>query len=233
MTNNRGITLRVLIVEDNEQIRRSIVRALRASSYAVDETGDGREGLWYAQEYDYDIAILDILLPSMDGRDVLKKLRASGKDTPVLFLSALDSIEAKVEGLRLGADDYLVKSFAIEELLARVEALTRRGYRCSQSVLKIDDIELDRKARVVRRAGTLLKLSPQSFALLELLLLRKGEVISRSLIEEKIYDEHAAPMSNVVETAIYTLRKALTMKKDCKPIIHTRRGMGYILESIE
>ncbi|WAJ71216.1 response regulator transcription factor [Catenovulum adriaticum] len=223
--------MRVLLVEDAEPIRKSVARALRANGYAVDEASDGADGLFHATEYDYDVIILDIMLPKLDGREVLKKMRATENHTPVLMLTALDSIDDRVNGLRLGADDYLVKSFAIEELLARVEALTRRHYQQSQPLIKVCDIELNRANKTVFRAGIELNLTPQSFRLLELLMLRVDQVVTRNEIEEKIYDELNSPLSNVVESAMYALRKAITPKPDMPQLIKTRRGLGYVMQS--
>jgi two-component system copper resistance phosphate regulon response regulator CusR len=222
--------MRILLVEDSALVRKPVMKALKASGYAVDATGDGTEGLRLAQAYDYDVIILDIMLPGMDGREILKRLRALGKGMPVLFLTAKDAIEDRVAGLRLGADDYLVKSFAIEELLARVEALGRRKYAARSPRLGVADLELDRAAKTVRRAGREIKLAPQLFALLEYLLLRKGQVVSRTEIEEHIYDELASPMSNVVDTAVCALRRAIAVSDDSQSLIHTRRGMGYVIE---
>ncbi|EWH08807.1 response regulator [Catenovulum agarivorans DS-2] len=222
--------MKLLVVEDNEHIRKSIVRAFKANKYVVDDTGDGEDGLWHALEYNYDVIVLDIMLPKLDGKQILQKIRQAGKDTPVLFLTALDQLDDKIEGFKIGADDYLVKSFAIEELLARVEALSRRRYQAISSVIKVADLELDRSARTVSRNGQLLSMTPQSFSLLELFMLRKGQVISRSEIEQCIYDEHVNPMSNVVESAIYALRKALQVDKSQPQLIQTKRGMGYYLQ---
>ncbi|WP_016956531.1 response regulator transcription factor [Catenovulum agarivorans] len=225
--------MKVLIVEDNDQIRKSIVRAFKANKYAVDQTGDGEDGLWHALEYDYDVIVLDIMLPKLDGKQILQQIRQAGKDVPILFLTALDQLDDKIEGFKIGADDYLVKSFAIEELLARVEALTRRRYQATSSNLTVADLQLDRSARTVTRAGKALTMSPQSFALLELFMLRKGQVISRTEIEQCIYDEHVNPMSNVVESAIYALRKAIQTDKSQPQLIQTKRGMGYALQEPE
>lgn len=222
--------MRILFVEDSAPLRKPVVKALKASGYAVDATGDGMEGWQMAQDHDYDVIVLDIMLPGMDGREILTRLRAAGKQTPVLFLTAKDAIEDRVAGLRLGADDYLVKSFAIEELLARVEVLGRRKYAQSSPKLAIADLELDSAAKTVRRGGQELKLAPQLFSLLEYLLLRRGHVVSRSEIEEHIYDELVFPMSNVVDTAVCALRRAITVSDESVPLIHTRRGMGYIID---
>jgi len=226
--------MKVLIVEDSEELRKSITRALKGSGFVVDGTGDGKEGFWRAKENNYDVIILDIMLPNMDGKEIVTQLRQSNVQTPILFLTALDSLSDKVSGLRLGADDYLVKSFAIEELIARVEVLGRRSHQKIQSTLTVDDLILDRSGKTATRSNIELTLSPQSYLLLEYLMLRQGEVITRSEIEEKIYDEQISPMSNVVETAIYTLRKSIDTckinQKACTPLIHTRRGIGYVLK---
>lgn len=221
--------MRILFVEDAASIRKPVTKALKASGYAVDSTGDGMEGWQMAQDHDYDVIILDIMLPGMDGREILKRLRTAGNETPVLFLTAKDAIEDRVAGLRLGADDYLTKSFAIEELLARVEVLGRRKYAKRSPVLVAGDLELDQAAKTVRRNGRELNLTPQLFALLEYLLLRKGHVVSRTEIEEHIYDELVSPMSNVVDTAVCALRRAISISDKSPPIIHTRRGMGYVI----
>lgn len=222
--------MRLLIVEDSVSLRKPVVKALKASGFAVDETGDGEEGYWMASENPYDVILLDIMLPNMDGHTILKKLRAEGNETPVLFMTAKDTIEDRVSGLRMGADDYLVKSFAIEELIARVEALSRRRYNACSPLLQVDDLTLDASAKKVTRAGQELHLPAQLFALLELLMLRKGAVVSRTEIEEHIYDESASPMSNVVDTAICALRRAIKTPESDTPLIHTRRGQGYVIE---
>ena len=222
--------MRVLLVEDSVHLRQPVAKALKASGFAVDTTGDGAEAWHMARDHDYDVIILDIMLPGMDGREVLKRLRGAGKETPVLFLTAKDAIEDRVAGLRLGADDYLVKSFAIEELIARVEALGRRKYANRSPKLTVADLELDQSAKIVRRGGGHVELAPQLFALLEYLLLRKGQVVSRREIEEHIYDDQVSPMSNVVDTAVCALRRAIAVSADSVPLIHTRRGMGYVIE---
>ncbi len=221
--------MRLLLVEDSARLRQPVVKALKASGYAVDATGDGEEGWQMTQDHDYDVVILDIMLPGMDGREILRRMRSAGNETPVLFLTAKDAIEDRVAGLRLGADDYLTKSFAIEELLARVEALGRRKYARRSPVLTVGDLELDQAAKTVRRGGRDIALPPQLFALLEYLLLRKGHVVSRTEIEEHIYDEMVSPMSNVVDTAVCALRRAIAFTDKSPPIIHTRRGMGYVI----
>jgi len=222
--------MRLLLVEDSVRLRDTVALALRRSGYKVDATGDGEEGLWMAQDHDYDAAILDIMLPSLDGLSLLQKLRAGGDETPVMFLTAKDGIDERVEGLRTGADDYLVKPFALEELLARVEVLCRRSYQKASNDIQVADLKLDSAAKTVSRSGIAIDLPAREFALLEYLMLRTGQVVSRTQIEEHIYDDMVSPMSNVVDTAIYSLRKKIATEKHFPPLIHTRRGQGYVLE---
>lgn len=222
--------MRVLLVEDSDSLRRSLTTALKASGYAVDAEGDGEEGLWLAQTHDYDVLVLDIMLPGLDGLGILEALRKGGNETPVLFLTARDTVEDRVQGLRRGADDYLVKPFALEELLARVETLTRRRYQKRTSKVNVSDLELDSSAKRVSRAGVVIQLAAREFALLEYLMLREGQVVSRTEIEEHIYDDLVSPMSNVVDSAVCALRKHIAVNPDSVPLIHTRRGQGYVLE---
>lgn len=222
--------MRVLFVEDSQHLQKPVVKALQASGYAVDATRDGSEGLWMAQNHDYDVLVLDIMLPGMDGLQILETLRREKNRTPVLFLTARDTVPDRVNGLRSGADDYLVKPFALEELLARVEALSRRRYHQPSPEVVIDDLVLDRSAKVVTRAGKTIPLAARQFALLEYLMLRAGEVVSRTEIEEHIYDDLISPMSNVIDSAVCALRKQIAVEPESKPLIHTRRGMGYVME---
>ena len=222
--------MRVLFIEDSKHLRKPVIKALKASGYAVDDASDGEEGLWLAQTYDFDVIVLDLMLPKMDGLTVLSSLRKDGDQTPILILSAKDTIEDRVRGLRLGADDYLVKPFAVEELLARVETLSRRTYEKRDSKVAVGDLELDSARKTASRAGEAIRLEPKQFALLEYLMLRAGQVVSRTEIEEHIYDSNAKVMSNVIDSAVSGLRKAISLGDDSKPLIHTRRGLGYILE---
>ena len=222
--------MRILFVEDSPRLQKSVTTALKASGYAVDATGDGEDGLWLGKTHDYDVMILDIMLPGMSGLEILEQLRKEGNETPVLFLTAKDTVEDRVHGLRQGADDYLVKPFALEELLARVETLTRRTYQKRTSDVIVADLELDSAAKTVQRAGKSIPLAAREFALLEYLMLRKGQVVSRTEIEEHIYDDMVSPMSNVVDSAICSLRKCIAVDSDSVPLIHTRRGQGYVLE---
>lgn len=222
--------MRILIVEDSKRLRQTIATTMRRSGYRVDESADGEEALWKAREAPYDALVLDIMLPKMDGLEVLEALRREGSEVPVLMLTARDGVEDRVRGLRHGADDYLCKPFALAELLARVEAMCRRRYGKRDSVLQIADLTVDISARKAIRAGVQLDLTSREFALLELLALNAGTVFSRSEIERHIYDEYAAPMSNVVDSTVYALRKKLNSDPDQPMLIHTRRGQGYILE---
>ena len=222
--------MRILLVEDSKRLRETVAKVMRRSGYKVDESGDGEEGLWKARENVYDAIILDIMLPGRDGLEVLETLRREKRDVPVLMLTARDAIEDRVQGLRQGADDYLCKPFALEELLARVEVLCRRGYGQRDPLIRVGNLEIDTVARRARRAGHELDLTAREFALLELLALNPGAVLSRSRIEEHIYDELVSPMSNVVDSTVYALRKKLAVAQDLPSLIHTRRKQGYILE---
>jgi len=218
--------MRILIVEDSPRLQRTVGIALRKTGYAVDTAGDGEEGLWLAESHDYDAIVLDIMLPKRDGLSVLAELRRRGKATHVLLLTARDTVADRVQGLRAGADDYLVKPFALEELLARVEALCRRAYNTKQPCLAIADLEIDTAARAARRGGQPIDLTAREYLLLEYLARRRGETVSRPQIEEHIYDGQVDPMSNVVDSAVCSLRKKL----GGTPLIHTRRGLGYVLD---
>jgi DNA-binding response OmpR family regulator len=221
--------VRVLLVEDSERLRRSIGSALRKSGYAADLARDGDEGLWLAESHEYDLIVLDLMLPGLDGLSVLRRLREAGRGVHVLVLTARDTVDDRVLGLRTGADDYLVKPFALEELLARVQALCRRQYGAKQTKLTISDLEIDILAKTVTRAGVRVTLKPREFALLEYLALRRGQVVSRADIEMHIYDQQLDPMSNVVDSAISILRKRLG-GSSVPALIHTRHGLGYVLD---
>lgn len=203
--------------------------ALRKAGYALDVTGDGREGMWYAESNEYDVIILDLMLPGLDGISILRRLRDQGKTTPILVLTAKDTVEDRVHGLTNGADDYLIKPFAIEELLARVQALARRGFGVKTPRLVIGDLVIDIPSKTASRRGTPIDLAPREYRLLEYLALRRGSVVSRTEIEQHIYDDRAEPMSNVVDAAVCALRKKIDPPGKAS-LIHTRRGMGYVLE---
>ena len=222
--------MRVLIVEDSKRLRTTIGGMLRRCGYVVDAAADGEEGLWLIQSNDYDVIILDIMLPKLDGLSLLQRMREQGKPTHVLLLTARDTVDDRVHGLRLGADDYLVKPFALEELLARVEALCRRAYGNKQPLLFVADLEINPATKEVCRAKQRINLKPREYLLLQYLAMRQGEVVTRSEIEAHIYNGEADPMSNVVESAISSLRKKISAPNPA-PLIHTRHGLGYVLKA--
>jgi len=217
--------MRVLFVEDSRILQRTVTAALRKSGYAVDVTGDGHEGLWFAQSHPYDVVILDRMLPGLDGVTILQRLRQQGMTTQVLMLTAKDTVADRVTGLQLGADDYLIKPFALDELLARVQALCRRHYLKKSPRLCVGDLEIEPGTRTATRNGRPIDLTAREYRLLEYLASRAGEVVSRADIWAHVYDEHNEPMSNAVDSAICILRK----KIEPPPLLHTRRGHGYIL----
>jgi DNA-binding response OmpR family regulator len=220
--------MRLLLVEDSSRLRWSLVLGLKKAGYAVDESGDGLEGLWKAETGQYDLLVLDIMLPGLDGFEILAKLRAKGIQTHVLFLTARDTVEDRVKGLSAGADDYLVKPFALSELLARVQALCRRSYAQKSPRLQIGDITIDLNTFSAMVSGQALELLPREFRVLQLFMLRRGEVISRSEIERHIYEDSRELMSNTVESAVSQLRKKLD-KSGSRTQIQTKRGFGYLL----
>jgi len=220
--------MRVLVAEDHASLARSIANGLREEGYAVDLTFDGDEALRYALDNPYDCVVLDVMMPGKTGWQIVETLRRKGSATPVLFLTAKDTVEDRVKGLNLGADDYLVKPFAFDELLARVRAIIRRGHNRPSQMLKIADLEIDTAAKVVRRGEQPITLSAREYALLEYLALRSGEVVSRSEIWEHLYDQNDETVSNVVDVYIGYLRSKIDRDHDLK-LIHTRRGMGYVL----
>lgn len=222
--------MRVLIVEDSERLRESLKVALQESGYAVDVVEDGVNGLWMAQNHGYDVVLLDIMLPDMDGLILLKRLREDGSDVKVLVMSAKDAVRDRVLGLNAGADDYIVKPFNLEELLARVRAQSRRSYGKGSVVLEEADLKMDTVKQKVTRAGYTVDLTAREYSVLEYLMLRAGTPVTRTEIEAHIYDDIVSPMSNVVDSAIYSLRKKISMGADSIPLIHTRRGRGYTLE---
>lgn len=221
--------MRILLIEDSVRLRRSLSDGLKKAGYVTDMTGDGSEGLWLAESHDYDVIILDLMLPGMDGLTLLTKLRQKQNGVHVLILSARDTVDDRVMGLSKGADDYMVKPFAFEELLARVQALVRRRYGVKQNQITIGDLIIDLDKKTVFCMNTEIELPPREYALLELLALRKGSVVSRQEIEEHIYDEHVEPASNVVDAAICSLRKRFDQAGQA-PLIKTKRGQGYLID---
>jgi DNA-binding response OmpR family regulator len=225
--------VRILLVEDSQRLQRALSNGLRREGCAVDIAGDGSSGLWHATHHPYDVIILDLMLPGIDGIELLHRLRQSdpqhGADAHVLVLTARDTVADRVCGLRAGADDYLVKPFAFEELLARIQALTRRRHNVKKPVITIDDLSIDTTARSVSRDGQAIELAAREYSLLEFLALRMGHVVSRSDIEAHLYDEQTDVMSNVIDAAVYALRKKIDAPG--RPsLIQTRRGMGYMLQ---
>ena len=220
--------MRVLVAEDHGPLARSIANGLREEGFAVDLTASGEEALTWGIKSPYDCVVLDIMLPDREGWSVLEHLRERGIRSPIMLLTARDAVEDRVRGLNLGADDYLVKPFAWEELLARVRALVRRAHGREASTIKVADLEIDTTAKSVRRAGKQIVLSAREYALLEYLAHRKGTVVSRSEISAHLYDNIDQTVSNVVDVYIGYLRKKLEAPGQ-PPLIHTRRGSGFIL----
>lgn len=220
--------MKILVVEDSKKVASFIEKGLREEGYAVDVAHDGVDGTFKASVYDYDLLVLDIMLPGKSGLEVVRDLRSKGDSVPVLLLTARDSTENVVEGLDAGGDDYLTKPFAFDELLARVRALVRRGGADRTEHLVYQDVELDRLQHVASRAGKRLRLTPKEHQLLEFFLLHPEEVIRRTALLEKVWDLHFDPMSNVVDVHVANLRQKLR-SDDRSPLIHTVRGVGYIL----
>jgi DNA-binding response OmpR family regulator len=218
----------VLIVEDYGPLLRSVGQGLREAGYAVDAVSDGEDGLATAEASPFDAIVLDLMLPTLDGFEILRRLRQGGSSAAVLVLTARDAVRDRVRALDLGADDYLVKPFAFEELLARLRAIIRRRYQAPASVIRVGDLEIDAVARSVRRAGRTIGLSAREYALLEYLAARRGQVVSRTEIWDHLYDFASDPSSNVVDVYIGYLRKKIDSQEAVK-LIHTRRGQGYVL----
>jgi two-component system copper resistance phosphate regulon response regulator CusR len=223
--------MRILVVEDEPKTGTYLTRGLVEAGFVVDLAANGVDGLHLALSESFDLAILDVMLPGIDGWQVLEGIRRSGKEMPVLFLTARDRVEDRVKGLELGADDYLVKPFAFSELLARVRTLLRRGGKAKEaSVLRAADLELDLLRRRVSRAGKRIDLTAKEFTLLELLLRRQGEVLPRSLIASQVWDMNFDSDTNVIEVAVRRLRAKVDDDFETR-LIRTVRGMGYVLEA--
>jgi two-component system OmpR family response regulator len=220
--------MNVLLVEDDERIIEFIRRGLQAEGYVVDVARGGLEGMLRARSPACQLIILDLLLPDIDGREVCRRLRAESVTTPILMLTALDTLEDKVQGLRIGADDYLAKPFAFAELLARVHALARRrtGYRYDQRELRVHDLVLHRETREISRNGRLIALTPREFALLACLMTSAGKVVSRTQILEQAWGSSTHPLTNVVDVYIRQLRRKID-EGNSPPLIQTVRGFGY------
>lgn len=224
--------MRILLIEDEADAAQILAKGLRRQSYAVDIVGDGEAGLYEASVNDYDLIILDCMLPRKDGFAVCRELRAQGSAVPVLMLTARDDVEDRIAGLDTGADDYLTKPFHFHELLARMRALLRRGKALRPENIVIADLVVDTRAHVVKRNGRLIELTSREYALLEYLARRAGEVVGRSEIAEHVWDLHFDPFSNLIEVYVQRLRRKLD-DGSVQKLIHTRRGEGYLLTASE
>lgn len=220
--------MKILLVEDEKRLSYFIKKGLIEQGFAVDSAFDGEEGLYLAKEETYDVIILDVMLPKLSGIELCKKLRELKKETPVLMLTAKSEVDDKVEGLNSGADDYLTKPFVFAELKARINALLRRSYHQVTNNLTIDDLEVDPLKHIVKRNGKMIKLTPKEFAILELLLRQKNEVVTRTQVIEHVWDYNFESLSNVVDVFIGTLRKKIDRGYKIK-LIHTLHGVGYMI----
>jgi two-component system copper resistance phosphate regulon response regulator CusR len=221
--------MKLLLVEDDPKTMAALQKGLAENGFVVDAAATGDDGLHLARTGAYDLVVLDILLPGRDGLQILRDLRAAGCQTPILFLTARDAVADRVKGLELGADDYLVKPFAFSELLARVRTILRRGPARVPDVVRVADLEIDPTRHRASRSGRPLDLTPKEFALLSLLARRTGEVLTRTLITEQVWDVNFDPDANVVDVHVRRLRAKVDDPFDTK-LIHTVRGVGYVLE---
>jgi heavy metal response regulator len=221
--------MRLLIIEDDPKLAPLLARGLREEGFAVDVTADGSDGIFRATEFTYDAIVLDVMLPGLDGFTVLERIRANGKRTPVLMLTARGSVQDRIRGLNSGADDYLKKPFDFEELLARLRALLRRAAPVSDVLLRVADLCLDPQKREVTRAGERVELTAKEFAILEYLLRHRERVISRTQLSEHVWDENFDAMSNVVDVTVYRLREKI--HRQGPALVHTVRGAGYVLRA--
>ena len=221
--------MRVLIVEDDLDAAAYLVKGLKESGYVVDHVADGREALYRVAAETYDACVVDRMLPGVDGLTIVKTMRSAGNAAPVLILSALGDVDDRVKGLKAGGDDYLVKPYAFAELLARLEALLRRGRSdAPDTMLKVADLEMDLVGRTVRRAGRPIELKPKEFALLEYLMRHAGHVVTRTMLLENVWDYSFDPQTNVIDVHISRLRQKIDKGHD-KPLLSTIRGAGYSL----
>jgi len=222
--------MRILLIEDDQKIASFVVKGLKAAGYAVDRASDGEEGLHLALTEPYDAAIVDIMLPGLDGLTVIERMRKERVNTPVIILSAKGSVDDRVKGLQRGGDDYLTKPFAFSELLARVQALVRRASRASEPTrLTVGDLSIDLLTREVVKGGKSIELQPLEFSLLEYLMRNPGRVVSKTMIMEHVWDYNFDPQTNVVEVRISRLRDKIDRGVEQK-LIHTVRGVGYVLK---
>jgi two-component system OmpR family response regulator len=217
--------MRLLLVEDERDLRRALARALTEAGFAVDESSDGEDGLFRALEIDYDAIVLDLMLPRLGGFEVLDEIRHAGRTTPVLLLTARDAIDDRVRGLNGGADDYLTKPFALEELVARLRALIRRAAQHPAPAVAIGDLEVDLAARRVHRRGHEVELTGREYSILELLVRQRGTVVPRAVLFDHLYNEDHESTSNAIDVHIASLRRKLGAS-----LIETRRGLGYLID---
>ena len=221
--------MHILLVEDDRQTANFLQKGLTETGYVVDWADNGEDGLHLANNSQYDALIVDRMLPKRDGLSLIQSLRSQGNQTPVLILSALGEVDNRVEGLRAGGDDYLVKPYAFSELLARLQALMRRAQPTQeQTILKLRDLEMDLLKRRVTRAGTVINLQPREFVLLEYLMRHAGQAVTRTMLLEKVWDYHFDPQTNVIDVHIIRLRSKIDKDFDV-PLLHTVRGAGYLL----
>lgn len=216
--------MRVLVVEDEPRLLRNLSKALREEGYAVDTAEAGDVGLYNAEQFEYDAIVLDVMLPVMDGWQILEKLRKK-KQTPVLMLTAMDTPKDRIKGLDTGADDYLVKPFDLGELLARLRALIRRSAGKAQPAIELGEVRIDPRARLVTKAGEQVAMTAREYAILEYLALHRGEVVSRTELFEHLFDENDDSMSNLLDVHIFSIRKKLGHE-----LVATRRGQGFCIE---
>ena len=225
----KAATMRILIIEDDREAASYLIKALREAGHVADHAGDGEVGADMASEGGYDVLVIDRMLPHRDGLSIIEGLRRAGDETPVLILSALGQVDDRVTGLRAGGDDYLAKPYAFTELLARVEALARRKKPGeAETVYRVADLELDRLAHTVSRAGTAIAVQPREFRLLEYLMKNAGQVVTRTMLLENVWDYHFDPQTNVIDVHMSRLRSKID-KGFGEPLLHTVRGAGYMI----
>jgi two-component system OmpR family response regulator len=226
--------MRVLVVEDDSQVAAYLLKGLKEQGHNVDHAADGKNGLFLATSEDYDAMIIDRMLPELDGLAIVKSVRAAGKTTPMLILSALGDVDDRVEGLRAGGDDYLTKPFAFSELLARLDALLRRARQtpAAETTLRIADLELDQLTRTVKRGGTTIALQPREYRLLEYLMTNAGRVVTRTMLLEQLWDYHFDPQTNIIDVHISRLRGKIDKGFD-QALLQTVRGAGYMIREAE
>jgi two-component system OmpR family response regulator len=224
--------MRILLIEDDKDTAAYLAKGLNESGHTVHVAHDGREGLFMAMDQPYEVLVVDRMLPGMDGLTIIRALRTSGKQTPALILSALGEVDARVEGLRAGGDDYLVKPFSFSELLARLEVLIRRSVTATEQTthLKVGDLEMNLLSREVKRSQQTIELQPREFRLLEFLMRNSGQVVTRTMLLENVWDYNFDPQTNVIDVHISRLRSKIDKHFE-QPMLHTIRGAGYVLRA--